>query len=455
MELPVTQYARSGDITIAYQEWGAGTPIVWVPGFISHVELNWEAPFFARAFTRAAEFAHMVTFDKRGTGLSDHTADFGSFEQRADDIRAVMDAVGLERAVVGGMSEGGPLALVFAATFPERVEKLVLYATFARFSRAPDYPEGSDAAGDLVSVVEANWGSGEVLKLFAQHAPDPQAEQRLMARFERYTATPQQAAHILGQIGRIDVRAALASIQAPTLVIHCAHDPMIPARNGRYLAEHIASCERYVEFDRDFHASWLAEDSDLLVDVMEEFTQGQVTSTRSTTERVLATVLFTDVVDSTARARDLGDAEWRRLLDGHDRVCEEAVRASRGRVVKTTGDGILATFDGPARAVEAARRIVREVQALGLHVRAGVHTGECELRGDDVSGMAVNLAARVMHDAPDDGVLVTRTVKDLALGSGLVFTPAGERTYKGVPETVAVFTADENALAPPTRTGAG
>jgi class 3 adenylate cyclase len=435
MDPPITQYTKSGDVTIAYQQWGEGVPLVWVPGFISHVELNWEAPFFSHAFERGAEYAQTVTFDKRGTGLSDHTVDFGSFEQRADDIRAVMDAVGFEHANVGGISEGGPLAIVFAAMFPERVEKLVLLATFARLS-AEEAP-GNQA---LLSLVEQAWGTGEVLKRFAQHAPDPHAEQRLMARMERYTATPQQARHILGQVPEIDVRAVLSSVQAPALVVHCVDDPIVPVSTGRYLAEHLPNCERYVELDRDFHASWLAEDSDLVLDHMEEFLTGKVVSTRSSTERILATVLFTDIVDSTARARDLGDAEWRTLLDRHDRICSDAVRASRGRIVKTTGDGILAIFDGPARGVDAARRIAREVRDLGLHVRAGLHTGECELRGDDVAGMAVNLAARVMHDAPDDGVLVTRTVKDLALGSGLVFTPVGERTYKGVPEPITVFT---------------
>jgi class 3 adenylate cyclase len=292
----------------------------------------------------------------------------------------------------------------------------------------------------LLHLIERHWGSGDVLKLFAQHAPDPREEQRLMARIERYTATPQRAAQILGMVDDIDVRAALPSVRAPALVMHCVGDPIVPVVAGRYLAEHLPNCQRYLEIDRDFHASWLAEDSDVLVEAIEEFITGHVVSTPSSTERVLATVLFTDIVDSTARARDLGDSEWRTLLDRHDRICADAVRASRGRIVKTTGDGILAIFDGPARGVDAALRIAREVQDLGVHVRAGLNTGECEIRGDDVAGMAVNLAARVMHDAPDDGVLVTRTVKDLALGSGLAFEPVGDRTYKGVPEPIAVFT---------------
>lgn len=301
MELPVTQYTRSGDVTIAYQRWGSGAPIVWVPGFISHVELNWEAPFFSHALKRGGEYAEMVSFDKRGTGLSDHAVEFGSFEERVDDIRAVMDAVGFERASVGGMSEGGPLAILFAAMYPERVDKLFLYGTFARFSRAPDYPIGSEPV-DLTSAIEASWGTGGILKTFAQHAPDPATEDRLMARFERYTATPQQAAHILRQVNDIDVRAALPLVQAPTLVMHCAGDPIVPVALGRYIAEHVPHLERYVEFEGDYHASWLPETTDEFVDATEQFITGTITSSRASSERVLATVLFTDIVDSTARA---------------------------------------------------------------------------------------------------------------------------------------------------------
>jgi class 3 adenylate cyclase len=438
VELPVTQYTRSGDVTIAYQRWGAGVPIVWVPGFISHVELNWEAPIFAHALGRGGEYAEMVSFDKRGTGLSDHTVDFGSFEERVDDIRAVMDAVGWERACVGGMSEGGPLAILFAAMYPERVDKLYLYGTFARFSRAPDYPVGAEPI-DLTSTIEAMWGTGAILKHFAQHAPDPETETRLMSRFERYTATPQQAAHILMQVNDIDVRAALASVQAPTLVMHCAGDPIVPVRLGRYLAENLPNCARYVEFEGDYHASWTAEVTDEFVDATEEFITGTITSNRASSERVLATVLFTDIVDSTARAQDVGDREWKALLDRHDGVCLDEVGSHRGRVVKTTGDGVLATFDGPARAVQCAQRIVDRVQGLGLSLRAGIHVGECEMRGDDVSGIAVNIAARVMSEARDNELLVTRTVKDLALGSGLSFEPQGSRLLKGVDEEIDVY----------------
>lgn len=439
MELPVTQYTRSGDVTIAYQRWGSGAPIVWVPGFISHVELNWEAPFFAHALKRGGEYAEMVSFDKRGTGLSDHAVEFGSFEERVDDIRAVMDAVGFERASVGGMSEGGPLAILFAAMYPERVDKLFLYGTFARFSRAPDYPIGSEPV-DLTSAIEASWGTGGILKTFAQHAPDPATEDRLMARFERYTATPQQAAHILRQVNDIDVRAALPLVQAPTLVMHCAGDPIVPVALGRYIAEHVPHLERYVEFEGDYHASWLPETTDEFVDATEQFITGTITSSRASSERVLATVLFTDIVDSTARAQDVGDRGWKTLLDRHDSVCIDEVGSHRGRVVKSTGDGVLATFDGPARAVQCGQRIIERVQDLGLSLRAGIHAGECELRGDDVSGIAVNIAARVMSEAGDDELLVTRTVKDLALGSGLAFVPQGSRRLKGIDEEVEVYT---------------
>ena len=448
MDPPTTRYARSGDVTIAYQDFGAGPPLVWVPGFISHVELNWQAPFFARIYARSAEYSRMITFDKRGTGLSDHQASFGSFEDRMGDLVAVMDAAGIERATVGGMSEGGPLALLFAATYPDRVDRLVLYATFARLSRADDYPIGTARLDDLVHLVEAAWGTGVVLKDFAQHAPDPQNEQRLLAQMERYTATPQQAAHILGQIGDIDVRAALPSVTSPALVVHCRRDPIVPFALGRYLAENLPNCRRFVAVDRDFHTSWRAEDADVLVDAFEEFVTGTVTSGRVGSERVLGTILFTDIVASTEHAGDLGDRAWRQLLDRHDTLCAAEIAAGRGRLVKSTGDGVLAFFDGPARAVQCALRITERVGGLGLQVRAGLHAGECELRGDDVSGIAVHIAARVMGTAEAGQVLATSTVKDLSLGSELRFDARGERELKGLAEPIAVYEATGRAVVP-------
>ncbi len=432
--LPETRYTRSGDVTIAYQVFGDGVPVVWVPGFISHVELNWETPFFGGAFRRSARYARVATFDKRGTGLSDHTAAFGSLEERMDDIRAVMDAVGFERATIGGMSEGGPLAILFAATYPERVEKLLLYGTFAVIG--PDIRPAVDA---LAARIEKRWGSGEVLSLFAQHAPDPVAERALMARLERYTATPARAAEIIRRLPEIDVRPVLGSVQAPTLVLHCARDPMMPVTAGRYLAEHIPTCDRFVELDRDFHTSWLPSDVDLLVDSMEEFITGRITSRTDDTERILTTVLFTDIVDSTARAEAMGDTAWRTLLDRHDAIVREEVERSRGRVVKTTGDGVLASFDGPARGVRAAQAIAARVRALAIDVRAAVHTGECEVRGNDLAGIAVHVAARLLALAGTGEVVASRTVRDLVSGSGLEFEPRGSHAVKGVSEPIDVY----------------
>ena len=421
--------------------------MVWVPGFISHVELNWESywglpGFFAHLFERLSRFVRVVTFDKRGTGLSDHAAPFGSFEDRMDDIGAVMDAEGIERAVVGGISEGGPLALLFAATYPRRVDKLALYGTFARMSRSDDYPIGRvEEVESLARFIESTWGTGDALGPFASHAPDPDLARSVMARFERYTATPQTAAHIMRQIGEIDVRHVLGSVQAPVLVVHVARDPIVPVEFGRYLAEHLPTLERYAELDGDVHSSWRVEDCDLVADELEAFIRGAVTSRASLTERVLTTVLFTDIVDSTAWVEKLGDTEWRRRLDAHDAVANEEVARHRGRVVKATGDGILASFDGPARAVRCAQELTARARSLGLEIRAGVHVGECEIRGDDLAGIAVHIAARVMSLAEPGEVLTTRTVKDLALGSGVEFTDRGAHHLKGVADEVAVLSA--------------
>jgi class 3 adenylate cyclase/esterase/lipase len=438
---PETKYARSGDLSIAYQVTGTGPPdIVAVPGFISHVELNWESPFYGEPFERLARMGRLVSFDKRGVGLSDRVLGFGTLEQRMDDIRAVLDAADVERASFVAVSEGGPLAIMFAATYPERVEKLVLYATFARLLVDDDYPIGRtpDDFEAFADFIEVSWGSGDALAQFVQHVDDDAAARPFLARLERYTASPAMAANVLRDYGLVDVRPLLPAIRVPTAVVHTKGDPIVPARLGRYLAQHIAGA-RMVEIDDGFHACWDRARHDLVMDPIIEFIAGRTDHDVDLVDRVLTTVLFTDIVDSTARASHLGDARWRALLDRHDGIVREEIERFRGREVKTTGDGFLVTFDGPARAVRAAQSISSRVAAAGLEMRAGVHTGECELRGDDVAGVAVHVGARVMSLADAGEVYVSRTVRDLVVGSGIVFAPRGTHQLKGVADPMELF----------------
>ena len=439
-----TGYAKSGRVTIAYQIAGRGVPVVFVPGFVSHIEENWDAAPYRRALERATRFARLVMFDKRGTGLSDRSVDFGSLEDRMDDIRAVMDAAGIERASVIGMSEGGPLSVLFAATYPSRVDKLVLYATFARMMAAPDYPIGftDEAAGKLLGLIETRWGEGRMLAMLVQHAPSREVLLALAARWERLCATPEVAAQVMRHNLAIDVRHVLPSVRVPTLVVHASGDPMVPSAMGRYLAEHLPNCHRFVELDGDFHTSWLDEHHDAVMDPIEEFITGEITSRAAPGERVLTTILFTDIVDSTRHLAARGDAQWRALLDAHDAGAGEEIGRLRGRLVDRTGDGILASFDGPARAVECARRLRARAHALGVAIRAGVHTGECEVRGELLAGITVHLAARVMALAGADEILVTRTVTDLVAGSGLAFRDRGQHPVKGFDQPVLVFAVD-------------
>jgi class 3 adenylate cyclase len=443
MERSQTRYAQSGRVSIAYQVAGDGVPLVWVPGFISHAEMNWEIPPFAHALERMVRFARFAVFDKRGIGLSDRSVDFGSIEERMDDIRAVMDAVGFERASIFAISEGGPLSILFAATYPERVDKLVLYGSFARLSWAPDHPIGvpDGVTAEWLAMLERTWGTGQVLRTLAQYAPDPITEQALLSRLERYTATPPMAAAIMRHNLQLDVRQVLPSVHTPAMVIHTVGDPVVPVAVARDLAQRLANCQRYIELDEAFHVSWRGDHHDLVVDPIEEFLTGEIISREEPGERVLTTVLFADIVDSTTHARELGDARWRSLLDAHDRAASEEIGRARGRMVKHTGDGVLACFDGPARAVRCAQRLASRARSLGLEIRAGVHTGECEVRGDDLAGITVHVAARVMALAGGGEVLATRTVRDLVDGSGLKFEDRGAQALKGITDTVQVFAA--------------
>ena len=437
---PDVRFAKSGEVSIAYVDVGDGPPLVFVPGFISHVELNWQVPFLAPMLERLASTFRLVTFDKRGTGLSDRTIGFGTLEERMDDVRAVMDAAGLDRASLLGISEGGPLAIFFAAQYPERVEKLALYGTYARMLDDDGYAGVSrDLAYTFVNHLAQEWNSGNAFGFFVQHPPEEEVARPILARVERYTATPSIVAEVMTNNVEIDVRSALASLSMPTLVMHCTGDPMVPVACGRYLAEHIPGA-RYVEIDGDFHASWRLEDQQKLSGPLEEFLLGRAVP-RAPLERILTTVLFTDIVDSTRQAAALGDAEWRRVLDTHDAIVRDEIARFRGRAVNTTGDGFLASFDGPARAVQCAQHIVRRVRECGVQVRAGVHTGECEQRGDDLAGIAVHVGARIMALAGAGEVLTSRTVRDLVAGSGITFTPRGEYQVKGVDEPVAVYAA--------------
>ena len=430
--LPETRYARSSNLSIAYQVVGTGPDVVFVPGSLSHVELGWETPPSATQYRRLSSFSRMITFDKRGTGLSDRTAELPTLEERMDDVRAVMDAAQCEKAAVVGISEGGPMAILFAATYPERVTALVLWCTFARVAWAPDYPDGIDAqeAERFCDQIEEIWGHGRVWPLISIHdAPDDEATRRNLARFERSAATPAMAA-AANRFGlRLDARHALGAISAPTLVVHRSGDPLISVAHGRYLAEHIRGA-RLSEFPGEFHFSGRGKDEDVL-DEIEEFLTG--TRPEPQIDRVLKTILFTDIVGSTDRLVRMGDRRWHELLDTHHSIVRRELERFRGQEVKTIGDGFLATFDGPARAIHCAREITDRVGAIGLEVRAGLHSGECETRADDLAGVAVHIGARVGGLAGAGEVLVTSTVRDLVAGSGIEFNDRGRHELKGIP----------------------
>ena len=440
MDTPETRYAMSGDVHIAYQQFGRGSiDLVYVPGWASHIDYAWEEPSVRRFLERLGSFARVVWFDKRGTGLSDKVAALPILEVRVDDVRAVMDAVGVERAAVMGVSEGGSMSALFAATYPERTNALVLFGAFARRIWSADYPFAPTAEQreEWIRTLERGWGrDNEVAHLAPSRAHDPEFV-RWFQRYGRASVSPSAAVALARMNSEIDVRAILPTIRVPTLVLHREGDQDVDVRNGRYLANAISGAQ-LVEFPGQDHLIFAGETGPI-TDAVEEFLTGH--RSHIPVDRVLTTILFTDLAGSTERAARLGDRAWTELLDRHDRVLRSALRQFGGREVKGTGDGFLATFDGPARAIRCAGAVREGLRSLDLAARFGVHTGECEMRGDDIGGIGVHIAARVMGLASAGQILATSTVKDLTSGSGIVFTDLGPHSLRGVPEPWRLFEA--------------
>lgn len=433
-----TRYADSDGLSIAYQVHGEGDlDLVLVPGFVSHVELLWEEPRTSRFLRRLGSFARLILFDKRGQGLSDRPVTPPTLEDSMGDLRAVLEATQSETAAILGVSEGGPMSALFAATYPERVSSLVLYGTFARMVRAPDFPLGlpSEALDRWGQLMAREWGTPVGMGAWAPSAEGDVEFERWWARLLRQGTSRAGAIALMDLYREIDIRSILPSIDVPTLVLQRAEDRVVLAPQGRYLAEEIPAA-RYVEVDGIDHLVWVG-DQDALLDEIEEFLVGSRRAHEP--ERALATVLFTDIVGSTERAAELGDRDWRDLLERHDAAVRRQLSVHRGREVKTTGDGFLATFDGPARAIRCAQAIGEAVHEAGLEVRAGIHTGEVELLGEDVAGMAVNIGARIGDLAGAGEVLVSSTVRELVVGSGLEFAERGAHSLKGAPGEWRLF----------------
>jgi class 3 adenylate cyclase len=429
---PETRYVRSGDVHIAYQIVGDGPrDLVYVPTWISQFEHLWEEPRIARYFERLASFSRLILFDRRGLGMSDPVINAPTLEEQMDDVRAVMDAAGSERAAVYAQLEAGAMAALFAATHPERTSALVLYEGMPRMSWAPDYDWALRDEEREVGLTRP-WGDGARLEALAPRSSQEPRFRAWYAKLERLAASPATATKFLRMTAQVDVRAVLPTIGVPTLVLHRRDDQFVDIRHSEYLAKHIPGARLVILPGAE--AISFGSDTAPLLDEIEEFLTG--TRGVADSERILATVLFSDIVDSTRRAAELGDRRWRDLLEAITAVVKSELMRFRGRSVKTLGDGFLATFDGPARAIRCATAIRDTAMTqFGLEVRAGLHTGEVEVIGDDVGGIAVHIGARVGSRAEAGEVLVSGTVKDLVVGSGIVFEDRGETELRGVPGT--------------------
>ncbi len=434
MHLPDTEYADCDGLSIAYQVMGDGpTDIIIVLGLFSHVELLHEFPEYTDFLRKLSAFARVITFDKRGQGLSDRIEGTPTLEERTDDLRAVMKAAGSERAAVFGISEGGAMALLLAAAHPDEVTHVITFGAYAKSCGAPDYPHMPpfDVRRERVSAWIKNWGKGDPLPTMMPRLADSDAARRLFGRVERGSSTPNAMIRYFDMNLAIDVRDILPAVRVPTLAMHHEGDMQVPISASQHLAEAVPGA-RFVNCGPGGHLAWSADIDRVIAEI-----RGFVTGTKAGPgggDRVLATILFTDIVESTRTMSDLGDAAWRALLDRHDAAAADLIELHRGRLVKSTGDGFLAIFDGPGRAVQCACAFTAKAMDLGVEIRAGLHTGEVEIRGDDIGGTAVHAAARIEEAAAPGEVLVSRTVADLMVGNDAVrFEELGNQVLKGLP----------------------
>jgi pimeloyl-ACP methyl ester carboxylesterase/class 3 adenylate cyclase len=434
-----TRYARVGEISIAYQVVGNGpVDLVFVPSWITNVEENWQEPGYARFLNRLASFSRLILFDKRGTGLSDRVVELPTLEQRMEDVRAVMDAVGSERAVLFGSTEGGAMCALFAATYPERTSALVMYGAYARRIKSHDYPWAPDMEERqrFYDQVVREWGGPAVLDKLAASMCNDRRFCEWWAGYLRRSASPQAALALTKMNSEIDVRRILPSIRVPTLVVHRSGDPLCAVEGGRYLAQQIPDA-RFVELPGIDHVPFVG-DVDAIADAIQEFLTGAPPVVVS--DRVLTTILVIDMVDSTGQAIELGDERWRVRLAEYRSAVRRELRRFQGVERNTSGDGFTATFDGPGRAIQCAQAIVAAVRLLGIEIRVGLHTGECAISGDELDGIAVHIAARVVTCAGAGEIVVTRTVKDLVAGANFDMVNRGRRMLKGIPGMWQLFT---------------
>ena len=441
---PETRYAKCGDVHIAFQTFGQGArDFVVVSGWVSHLDLLWEAAPAAAFYRRLGEFCRVILFDKRGMGLSDRVAKPPTLEERTDDIRAIMDAAHSDEAVLFGLSQGVATSLMVATTFAAQVSGLILCGGLARSVEAPDYPWApplEDALAANAELIGPSWGTGASIETFAPTMANDPTARTWWAKLERSAASPGMVYGSSLMALDTDVRHLLGAVHVPTLVLHQRGDRAVSVHAGRWLAQQIPDA-RFVELPGIDHQFWWVETiRDAVASEIEEFMTGVRPVPR--VDRVLATVVFTDIVGSTQHATRLGDRRWRDLLDAHDAIVRRCVGEARGSVIKCTGDGVLATFNGPGRAVRCAAAIRAEVHRLSIAIRVGVHTGEIELRGDDIGGIAVHIAQRVQGLAQPDEILVSRTVVDLVAGSGIRFTDRGGHTLKGVSDAWQLFAVE-------------